>query len=49
MGLIWRGDYAVADLSPQVVYRIMCWEGTDEQLDRNRGRAAHRATIGNFS
>lgn len=31
-GLIWRGDYAVADISPQLVNRIMCWEGTDGQL-----------------
>ncbi len=31
-GLIWRGDYTVADLAPQFVNRIMCWEGTDGQL-----------------
>jgi len=32
-GLIWRGDYVIVDLpAPQLVNRIMCWEGTDGQL-----------------
>jgi len=32
-GLIWRGDYAIADLAaPHLINRIMCWEGADGQL-----------------
>jgi hypothetical protein len=31
-GLIWRGDYAIADLAPRLVNRIMCWEGADGKL-----------------
>lgn len=32
-GLIWRGDYAIADLAaPYLINRIMCWEGADGQL-----------------
>ncbi|MBR0959880.1 hypothetical protein [Bradyrhizobium japonicum] len=31
-GLIWRGDYAIADLAPRLVNRFMCWEGEDGQL-----------------
>lgn len=29
-GLVWRGDYAIADLAaPHLFNRIMCWEGAD--------------------
>lgn len=32
-GLIWRGDYAIADLAaPHLINRIMCWEGADGKL-----------------
>jgi len=32
-GLVWRGDYTIADFtSPQLINRIVCWEGSDGQL-----------------
>ncbi|WP_340672460.1 hypothetical protein [Bradyrhizobium ottawaense] len=32
-GLVWRGDYTIADLAaPNLVNRIMCWESADGQL-----------------
>ncbi|MCK1393645.1 hypothetical protein [Bradyrhizobium sp. 1] len=31
-GLIWRGDYAIADLAARLINRIMCWEGADGKL-----------------
>ncbi len=31
-GLVWRGDYALVDLAPNLVNRIMCWEGADGKL-----------------
>jgi hypothetical protein len=32
-GLIWRGDYAIADLAtPHLINRIMCWGGADGKL-----------------
>lgn len=32
-GLIWRGDYAIADLvAPNLINRIMCWAGADAKL-----------------
>jgi hypothetical protein len=32
-GLIWRGDYAIADLAARhLINRTMCWEGADGSL-----------------